>query len=245
MAVPPLTGLTLHDNLVTFETKNATIRQIALALGKKAGFKVHLSGDLGDPVRLSVKDMPVARFLQKMVGSHSLIMIDAPTDSETVRNIAMIYIVANPNARIAPQDIVRAAPTDKPEDSASLEARRLLEDSIGGREWATPDQRVAAIESLSLSKDKGAVETLENVIARETDTAIRDDAVNALANMGGQDATLALARILFGHADPQARRLAIRGLATLEGNVPRDFITHALKDRSASVRKEAASALAR
>lgn len=242
--------LEVRDGLVTVDTQGATIEQIARALSDKAGFEVRLSGNLDDPVHLSVKNMPLARFLRKLAGEHSLIVIDNPTDNvsgkKPDRPIAAVYIVANPNVRIASQEILREAPARAPEEGGQfLEARRVLEDSLGGKVWATPDQRVTAIESLASSTDKESIRTLERVVAGETDAAIRDDAVNALAKIGGQEATLALGRILFGNSSPQARLMAIRALATLEGDIPRSFITKALKDRSASVRREAANALAR
>ena len=82
-------------------------------------------------------------------------------------------------------------------------------------------------------------------VGGDSDENVRGFALRALAATGGQEAMLALGRILFGDPNPDTRLQALRALASSKSPVAQSFVDKAADDPDVMVRTAANEAITR
>lgn len=213
---------------LTLDARGAPLADVLRAIGEKAGFRTHLTGDLSKPVDLSLENAPLVPTVLRLVGRHSMVMIMHPNaDKRRAGAISEINVRA------------------KPLRTENRPARRFLTSIQEELDLGPPAQRITTIDELEKSGDSKAVAMLEKFAGHDKEEAVRGHAIGALGRVAGQPAILSLGRILFGSSNPESRRLAAKSLASRRSNAARLFLKEATNDTDDDVRREALNALAK
>lgn len=223
---------------VTLDARNATAAEIVRSIGREAGFETAIAGAYEERLGLKVDDEPLVATLQRLAGRH-----------------AMILFLRSAQDRISPSPVEKLmmwSAEARPRNArSSVEherfARRIVGEALDDEnmEPTSPEQRIAALKNVVRSRDKTSIELLERTVASDTDENVRGFAVRALAATKGQDAMLALGRILFGDANPDTRLEVLRALASSKSPVAQSFVEKAADDPDVMVRAAANEAITR
>jgi hypothetical protein len=145
----------------------------------------------------------------------------------------------------------RAAPArirDEPEVSAPVPgqhagAQSTLASSAPPDPWHADDtQRLTAIAELAGEADAGSWTVLADVAARDTSTAVRQEALYGLAEIGDAGSVMALERALED-PDPGIRRAAVQGMRLVGTRDVEYGLQLAAQDEDPKVRNAARDAL--
>lgn len=238
----------VHNNLISVDLIEARLGDILLAIGEKAGFKSHLSGDLSERLTLTFIDVPIEKGLKRLVGKHSLSLLynQAQSPSSATQNgdkkIAEIWVIGRSNSssgnRTGPAQ-VSIAPENPNETLPGQDASLSLpptEQEIP-QQAAIPEEEKddsaelqRAMDDLLDRGDTAAV-TAAAAFLNHEDIEFRRMAIEGLSTVQTSDATRALGRVLSNEPNAELRMMALRALAERQGDADAQTImSRALDD---------------
>ena len=104
-----------------------------------------------------------------------------------------------------------------------------------------PDSPVERVLLLGDHPDKSTMSTLTTIVREDADPAVRQEAVYAMADIGGEANAATIAEALRD-PDDGVRMAAIDVLSTMDGETPTAFLVGALQDDDPRVRLRAVDA---
>ena len=142
---------------------------------------------------------------------------------------------------VMPVDAAAAQPAAKAAASPD-EARAALRGRLAVE--SEPAVKRALIEALGVQKDAGAMEVFTKIALDDaTEPALRDAAISALVNIGGNAARQTVARLINSPLSPAALRIVIRTVGELKVAEAAPALVTALQHENADCREAAAKAL--
>lgn len=225
----------VQNNMISVDLIEARLGDILLAIGEKAGFKSHLSGDLSERLTMTFSDVPLEKGLKRLVGKHSLSLLydQAQSSPSATQNgdkkIAEIWVISR-NSSLSGNRTVPAQVPVAPENpnetlpgqDASL-SPPLTEQAIP-QQAAIPEEEKddyaelqQALDDLLERGDAAAV-TAAAAFLNHADMEFRRMAIEGLSTVQSSDATRALGRVLSNEPDAELRMMALRALAERQGD---------------------------
>jgi HEAT repeat protein len=141
-----------------------------------------------------------------------------------------------------PPDDGHPAPANRLSDVESLDADASIAPLIAALVAEDVKVRLAAVTSLTIVGGDQAAAALTTVALTDADPAIRQEAVYALGEMGGEQGFEVLKHALFD-PDVSVREAAVDAFADIGGEKSALALTVVLKDADASLRAEVVHAL--
>ena len=136
-----------------------------------------------------------------------------------------------------------AAPAPAADLNAASAARKALRDRLAAE--TDPTVRRALIEALGVQRDPGAMKAFMDIALDEkADAEFRDTAINAVVNIGGDDAKKTIAQLAGAPLSPAATRKVIQAAGELKVLDAAPALVAHLADENAGNREAAAKALA-
>ncbi len=106
-----------------------------------------------------------------------------------------------------------------------------------------PVARQYACESLAKIKDKTVIPQLLGLALEEEDSAVKIGIIDAIRNIGGEEAASALITIYEEDAYPGVKVMAINALGIFKGNNINNLLRKALNEKNSIIRRSAVRAL--
>lgn len=215
--------MTIQDNVISADLRDARLQDILLAVGKQLGCVLHLTGDLSERLTLSFSSLPLEKGLKRLTGRHSLSLVynrippPVSQGDETIKDISGIWVFSRSPAKTSnlPQ-------AEQPDDAASLQR---------------------ALDELRRSGDDAAVMAVAAFLRHEQ-KEFRRKAVEGICSVQSTDAAQALVPVLSDEPDAKIRLTALRALV-YRFNDPNTQIavTKALSDPDEEIQKLATQLL--
>lgn len=227
--------INIQDNLISADLIEAPLEDILLAIGKQAGFKPHLSGDLSERLTLTFTDIPLEKGLKRLVGKHSLSLLYNQPQSSTPetqngdKEIAEIWVISRTGSssgmRTVPEQ-VSIAPENPDEIPAgqepslsppTTEQDMVQPDALPAEEKDDSAELQQAMDDLLERGDTAAV-TAAAAFLNHENGEFRRMTIEGLSTVQTGDSTRALGRVLSDEPDAELRMIALRALAEREGD---------------------------
>lgn len=210
----------VQNNLISVDLIEARLEDVLHSIGKKAGFKSHLSGDLSERLTITFIDVPLEKGLKRLAGKHSLSFLyrqaqtSTPTSQDGTKDIAEIWVISR-TGNAATNRTVPYQPGESPENTDEI-----------------PSSQTEPLPQPS------------SIAEEENDSAVLQQAIDDLVARGDEAAVMAAAAFLR-HENEEFRRMAIEGLSTVQGNRSTQVLGRVLLDEpEAEIRMMALRALA-
>ena len=238
----------VHNNLISVDLIEARLGDILLAIGEKAGFKPHLSGDLSERLTLTFVDVPIEKGLKRLVGKNSLSLLynqaqsPSPGTQNGDKKIAEIWVIGrnkmpsgnrsapaqasiapeNPNEPLPGQDASLSPPPTEQEIPQQAAIPEEEKDDSAALQQAMDDL---------LERGDAVAVTAAAAFLNHEDIEFRRMAIEGLSTVQTGDATRALGRVLSNEPDAELRMMALRALAERQGDSDaQTMISRALND---------------
>jgi HEAT repeat protein len=223
---------------LTVSALGVPLQEVLHAVGRAAGLRVHLAGDLGAPVTQSFSDLPLDVGLRRLGRGHSLTFVYARDagPGPAVLAAVSVYPEARRRATGAAELRTIARLAGRRDAAAVATLARLTA-------HADPLVRSRAATGLGGLGGGRAVSALQAAL-KDPVAAVRCHAVTALHRVQGEAAAGALGDVLRGDTHPAVRRTAARALGSLQGAAARGALEAAREDPDPAVRQEVLQALA-
>ncbi|MFQ5534908.1 MAG: HEAT repeat domain-containing protein [Sphingomonadales bacterium] len=216
--------------LVTIVANDIPLETVLAAMGQAAGFQVSITGDLGPRISRSFAGKPLIDALRELAGGNSMVIILAPeSDRAKARQLRQLWVLGTSR--------------ETRSDQAGMAARETTGDPMDAIRSLSRAGRLGTVAELGATGDARSVDLLNRMAANDEDATVRSQAIEGLGGIRGQDATLALGRIVIGSTDPDLRWMAVRALAERDSGAARAFLERAAQDPDDWVRDEALRAL--
>ena len=189
------------------------LADVLQTIGEQSGVDIKMSGELGDVRPQQFSDIPLALGIRRLVGSNSLVMIHSSQDGPPRLVAVRVYAASPP---VEGEAVEREQRGGRRESAVQ---RQAAEQRLSGRTAAAERERTALLQrvrELARAQDPQGVPELAEVLTGEADASTRRLAVNALANIGGEEATAAL-RTAVDDPDPTISVQALRSLQSVMG----------------------------
>jgi len=258
----------IQRGLLTVDLRDAPLAEVLRAIGERAGLKVAIDGEASSLVTESFAGVPLEEGIKRLVGDASLVFKYAasPGDASAVAlSEVWIYVRSPGDQEVTGADVNEqpdVATSEnwvnqallRPEPVARLDAVRELarqpeEATVGvlGQILSGDEDPIVRREAAAALGRVGGAEAAAALTPALSDKepAVRMQAVRAIGRIGDDGGAQALGAVLSGDPDPLVRRLAVRALSAQGIAVSRAALEAATSDPNESVRREAASALAR
>ena len=256
--VAPTSEVRLKNGWLTVRAHDTLLIDVLDAIALVAGADARFGGDLNTPISLSFGPVPLDRGIRRLVGQHTLVMIQKADEGSPgmprlseLRVYGPATVQAGPSRRISKADLLK----------------RITQDLAG----PNPAHRVVAVQRVSDLERDVALDLLDNVLAEEStlrvhavaalgriggdgatarleriltdhDRRVRTEVVRALGVAKAQRAMLALGQVVFGNYDAEMRKVAVEGLAARHDKAAA-FLEAAAADEDPGVRGAALEAL--
>ena len=253
----------MKAGLLTLETRGVPLDEVMRRIGELANFKVILLEDFIKPplVSVSFDNTPVKEAVERLLGKTNRVIFytaagigvqdhvisqvwllgssrsagnDEAGDGESIGLAEDLYheegkIRSEAVLRLSNQAVIGLSN----EDAAGHVLDRLIlvlqqdQDSL---------VRARAAIALGALRDEGAVPSLESALLDEH-SSVRSQAINALGQIGGNQATMALGNILLnGSADKTERVMAAQALWKHDSEAARRYLRTGANDTDEQVR---------
>ncbi len=193
-----------QNGLLTVKARNRTLEEVLYAIGEKADIEVNINGELSSKSSTwAVDNLPLSKAIKNLVGRHNIVMnYDSPESEESVRRVSKLWVFGH---------------TEVTANSTHFQVAVSQEENID-----TQDQFDQAIPS---NQEQGSEDTdeqsyikhLSKILKEEDDPSLRLQAVEALREIGGVQASEALAGGL-NDSNPSVRIKVINSLGYLEAD---------------------------
>ena len=220
--------IALQDGLLTVNVEGTPLDQVLLAIAEQADIRLHLTGDLSQPVTAWFT-LRIGAGIRELIGAHGLVMVYGPAadgGGTTVMTELRAYGLSGGRA-VA----FTPPPPDDPLDRVYRDIKR------GDRK-----ARLSAVQRLHGRVDATAVADLAAVLAAESDPNVRRSAALGLSDSRDAKAVAAL-KAALGDANSSVRFQAIHGLARIGGPEAARALAQIPRDNSAAIRMQTVMAL--
>jgi hypothetical protein len=206
---------------LSVDVVDARPEDVVRRIGDLFGFEVRIARDLGRTITLGFSGLAVEEAVRRVLGPGSVAMLYGPAEPPAPPRLEAVWIYG-PGAQPGgpPQSAARAA--------RAADAERA--DRAGPPTASTMQRRAAAILNADL---------------RSSDPRVRADAIDALASLGTEAATLRLGETVLVDRAPQVRLRAVEALEALGTGQARTYLEHAVDDPDLQVSTTAADVLTR
>jgi HEAT repeats len=244
----------VEDGLLTVDADAVPLAEVVEAIGRQAGFETTLIGDVSALVTVSLAKMPLAEGLERLLGDTDRILIYAAPQADAIGpRIAQLWLYGPENG----QEMTAAAPPSSPEPlldpDGKIRSQAVLrltqagatEDALDQisqvlREDADPLVRSRAAIALGSLGDRRGLAALEAALA-DRSFSVRVQAIQALGQIGGEQASQVLGDVLLYERDPQMRTLAALALHREGSPRAQRLLEAAADDPDQQVRSAAAN----
>ncbi len=202
-----------------------SVRSCGVAIGvvleeirRQRGLVVRSHDPLDDQISIDFEALALADALARILRNHSYVLRSGlPAQADT------LWILAR-----APEAGPGVAENAPPQHAA----------------WTSPDPkiRIKAIFGMAAADDGQAQLVLADLALNDSSLAVREEAINALSEIGGTSAMPVLQQALFDPA-PRIRAAAVDALADSGGDEVAVVLAFALQDQDAAIRLAAVDAL--
>lgn len=222
-AAPGYAHVETAHQLVTVVARDACLKDLLGEVARQNGVVIVSHDPLDERVTLEFRNLPLRKAMERVLRDRSFVWQSAraPAGANSLRKVrpSMLWVFSKgrrDRAEIASSNLALASE----HVAARLDAISALADAGG-------DQVVAVITAAALS---------------DGDASVREEAVDALADIGDETGIQGLEQAL---TDPEyhVRKAAVEALADIGGEASALALTVALKDRDVSLREEAVDAL--
>jgi len=255
-AFPGDLEIKVEAGLITLEADDVPLSELIHAIAAQSGFEVNLAGEFTDLVTVSLAGVTVKEALDQLVGKiDRFVVYNASPKGTTNRSIQKLWLFAASNSANNPRvSNTRAVMSDDLQSNdANIRSQAILRLSgAGGATEEVLDTLIQALQddqeplvrnnaaiALGALHDERAVPALELALEDEHDS-VRMQAINALSQIGGERATLALGEILLQDTDTTRRVTAAMGLQKLGTELARSLLDSVADDPDEQVRRAAA-----
>lgn len=249
----------VRDGLVSVRASGAPLAEVLTALAQAFGIALTLRGDLSEPVVQAFGPVPLGEGIRRLVGSHTLMMIEvAASDASGVTPVTHLSVTGpraaaggergfdDPDGRARGLEIANPAhrirALERLAESGSPDAAPLAGDVLAAD--TDPRVRIAAAAALTRIGGDAAVAHLERGLG-DRDPTVQAAVLRALGQVGGEQALLLLGQVVHGGAEPRARLAAVRALADVGSEPATAMLNAAARDSDERVRAAARHALYR
>jgi len=216
----PVLSLTVTSSRISLSARETPLADVLAAIGRQAGVKMVLGGDLNTPVTETLVNVPLDEAIQRLSRWHSIVLIYEGSTDGVGGPVLTEAWVARPFSDVAGASPGSAEPKaqDKSGNNALAGARLPAEWERWARTLiafkdANPETRSQQIEALVRAQGEHAIiAALGAVATRDAAPRVRRAAIQVLAAMGSPDA-LAAVQATLGDAHPGVRseaRTALR-----------------------------------
>jgi len=194
-------GISFHDGYLSVSVDNISRVELLNRIGREAGFKVIVVGDVRPDTRSwSFADLPLRKALKRLLADTNAIVAEA-SNADPAQPISTIYLLGSGSGTIRSLEVVSI--------EADADNRRPSEGSVGD---GAPEP--AAAEQKQEDFDYEAQAELVNRLQFDPSEEARMRALNELQAMGGDNLRAVLESAL-GDSDEKIRQQAERLLANL------------------------------
>jgi HEAT repeats len=218
--VPPHPGAVAHvvveSGRLSVDVHDAGLAEVLQAVGRHAGVKVVVRGNLDTRVTQSFTHLPLDQGIQRLARGHSVVLIYRPS-SQIVDNGVLIeawVIVSSGEVAVGSRQTVQAesSASSAPRYEPRPELMRALKD------WE-PEVRLQAIQEVVSDQGVYAIQVLSGVVTEDPSPHVRRAAVRLLGSMNTDEARQALG-VAMGDGDPRVREAATRASARWWDHTP-------------------------
>jgi HEAT repeat protein len=243
----------LDAGLLTLEADTVPLAEIVEEISRQAGFATTLIGDFTAPVSVTLDKVTVAAALERLLADTDRIVIyaDSPADAAG-RRIVRLWLFEPGDDRQAAAAPPPTAPDPLQHDDARIRSRAVLRltqsgarqdvlDTLGQILQEDDDPLVRSRAALALGSlhDPRALATLEAALSDASFT-VRAQSVQALGQIGGEQATGILGNVLLHDPDSLLRTIAAQNLHKEDSPSAQSFLDAAVDDPDQQVRAAAA-----
>jgi HEAT repeats len=216
----PVLDVTVTSSRISLTARETPLADVLAAIGRQAGVKMVLRGDLNTSVTETLVNLPVGDAIQRLSRWHSVVLIyDRSIDSVDGPVLTEVWVTSS-----------SSRPWSTNPDSTKPEARGIQSNqATDGRQQASQ----ARNPELTIALKHGASESRKQII----EALVRE--------RGGYAVVEILREAATRDPDPRVRRGAIQVLASLDSPDAVDAVRATLRDAHPGVRYEADMALRR
>lgn len=246
-----ISRIEVEEGLLTLETREAPVSDVIRAIGERAGFETIVAGQVTISVSVAYSLKPVRVALNELLDNINRIIVYAPSAEQTEEpEILRIVLLASSDsadgAQPASDSTHKFVDLQQADDkSRSLAVLRLanatptddlidaLTDVLSDDE--SPLVRTRAAMALGALEDDRAVPALEQALY-DPNRTVGVQAVNSLAQIGSERATMALGDVLLNSTDSNQRVVAAWGLGKQDTKLAQQFLDAVSNDPDEQVR---------
>ncbi|MFT5394204.1 MAG: hypothetical protein ACI8PT_004414 [Gammaproteobacteria bacterium] len=222
----------VEDGRLWVVAENIPLAQALKAIAQQLNAKLHMRGDLDEPVTRRLKGVEIADGLRALARKQILIMEFDPKAQHRLK-VLRVYAPSGAGAgsNIGTETLSTNLP-GKGNDVVLLIAQ--LRNQL--RQGETAEQRRQTISALAALQVPRALEAIGGAL-RDTDISVRREALDAIDAFDSAKATQWLGRAALSDNDKNIRYDAIEKLAARNSQAAQALIAAASKDADPAVRK--------
>ncbi len=243
--IPTVIEVHLRDRLLTLKAANAPLAEVLIEIGKCAGFKTVLKGDLRSPVNISATDIPLTDGIRRLVGNCSVAFVHNAVDDSDVQAaepvLSAIWVFETEGSNLSTTHKNNDMKVSENDMHASIAAVQMQTESHERSQTFRTDGVDIPLEI----DNNSDIEYLSHLLVKQKDPYAREQAIAGLARIGSDLAVAAMATAL-GDTDKAVRRQVVEGLGQVGSELATQILGQALLgDPNPEIRLEAVRALAK
>jgi hypothetical protein len=237
---PKTLEVKVEDGRLWVVAENVPLAQTLKAIAQQLDAKLHMRGELDEPVTRRLKGVKIADGLRTLARKQILIMEFDPKAQNRLK-VLRVYApnggrgntrsAAGASSNIS-TETVSSNPAGKGADVVLLIAQ--LRNEL--RQGETPEQRRQTISALAALQVPPTLEAIGGAL-RDTDIGVRREALDAIDTFDSAKATQWLGRAALSDNDKNLRYDAVEKLAARNSRAAQALIAAASKDADPAVRK--------
>lgn len=213
---------------LSLDAEAVPLAEIVAEVGRQAGFETTLLGDFGTPVTVTLREVPLAEGLDRLLGdADRLVIYAAPPPVQeggtAGRRVARLWLFSSGGRSQDAAENPLPDPLLQTDSKARSEAvlrlsqadasQEAVVDALGRALREDPDALVRSRAAVALGglRDPRALPALASALDDES-FSVRAQVIQALGQSGGDPAAEMLGSVLFHDPDPRLRTLAAQAL---------------------------------
>jgi hypothetical protein len=187
----------VQDGILTVNARNRTLEEVLYAIGEKVGFEVNINGKLDSQTSTwSIDNIPLSKAIRSLVGRHNIVMnYDSPEGEESGKRVSKLWVFGH---------------TEVTANTIHFQGETRQE-GMGAPDQFDQTTQSNQEQEYEDTDEQSYIKHLSKILKDDDDSSLRLQAVDALREIGGAQASEALAMGL-NDSDPAVRIEVINSL---------------------------------